>query len=208
MESAQAIRTGRAPETLSEQQLVDCDGYDLGCKGGWLDNAFRWVINNGGITWEASYPYIGKASGKCEAPKPTALRLRNYGFVPETEAALMQAVALQPVAVTMNVDDPCFQHYYNGVYNGSCSWNGVYTGGSCGKVPNHAVTIVGYGAKPDGTKYWIAKNSWNETWGEKGFFYVLKGASGICSLANTAYFPIVAYSTSQSSDASSSKSPI
>jgi hypothetical protein len=112
MESAQAIRTGRAPQTLSEQQLVDCDGYDKGCNGGWFQNAFRWVIKNRGITYAASYPYIGKASGMCQAPKPAALRLRNYGFVPKTEVALMRAVARQPVAVTVNVEDPCFQHYY------------------------------------------------------------------------------------------------
>jgi hypothetical protein len=52
------------------------------------------------------------------------------------------------------------------------------------------VTAVGYGAKADGTKYWIAKNSWSERWGEKGFFYVVKGR-GVCSFARTASFPIV-----------------
>jgi aminopeptidase C len=54
---------------------------------------------------------------------------------------------------------------------------------------NHDVAIVGYGTNPDGTEYWIAKNSWGERWGENGFFYVVKGAE-VCSLAHTACFPV------------------
>ncbi|CAN6226779.1 unnamed protein product [Urochloa humidicola] len=194
MESAQAIRTGTTPPLLSEQQLVDCDGYDMGCNGGDMGNAFRWVIQNGGITWAPWYPYIGWSSGQCRRFNPI-VRLRGYQCVPpNNEVALMQAVAQQPVAVTIEAAiDPCFQHYFNGVYDGRCFWSGVYMGGACGTVPNHMIALVGYGAKPDGTTYWIAKNSWGQNWGENGFIYLHRRSptTGLCGLAQSACYPII-----------------
>ena len=42
--------------------------------------------------------------------------------------------------------------------------------GGCTDPLDHAVVIVGYGTTEDGIDYWLIKNSWNEQWGEKGFF--------------------------------------
>ena len=39
---------------------------------------------------------------------------------------------------------------------------------------NHGVTFVGYVIR-NGTKYWKVKNSWGLSWGEKGYFRILKG---------------------------------
>lgn len=40
----------------------------------------------------------------------------------------------------------------------------------------HAVRILGYGIE-NGVKYWTVANSWNETWGNKGTFKILRGTS-------------------------------
>jgi hypothetical protein len=57
MEGINKIVTGDLV-SLSEQELIDCDTQDSGCNGGQMDNAFQFVINNGGIDTEADYPFI------------------------------------------------------------------------------------------------------------------------------------------------------
>ncbi|WP_407380723.1 Ig-like domain repeat protein [Methanobrevibacter sp.] len=68
-----------------------------------------------------------------------------------------------------------------GIYYSSANMksNSYYYSGTSG--PNHAVTIVGWDdgysksnfkTTPDGEGAWICKNSWGETWGNKGYFYV------------------------------------
>ncbi|KAG9143382.1 hypothetical protein Leryth_017769, partial [Lithospermum erythrorhizon] len=51
--------------SLSEQELVDCDisGRNEGCNGGFVDDAFNFIINNG-LPTESSYPYKG-FNGTC-----------------------------------------------------------------------------------------------------------------------------------------------
>ena len=55
--------------------------------------------------------------------------------------------------------------------------SGVYqhvTGSSLGA---HAVKILGWGINEEGVKYWLVANSWNESWGEKGFFRIIRGTN-------------------------------
>lgn len=45
---------------LSPQNLVDCVTENDGCGGGYMTNAFKYVVDNGGIDSEEAYPYIGE----------------------------------------------------------------------------------------------------------------------------------------------------
>jgi C1A family cysteine protease len=61
-----AINKGSLP-SLSEQQLVDCVGIAygcLGCNGGQMSGALKWIKQNG-VTTEAAYPYTAK-DGTCK----------------------------------------------------------------------------------------------------------------------------------------------
>lgn len=58
-----------------------------------------------------------------------------------------------------------FVSYKSGVYQRSRSAS--YLGG-------HAVRMLGWGVE-DGVEYWLMANSWNEGWGDKGYFKILRG---------------------------------
>ena len=54
--------------------------------------------------------------------------------------------------------------------------SGVYSHRSGGALGGHAIRIIGYGVE-NGVKYWLCVNSWNESWGEKGTFKILRGSN-------------------------------
>lgn len=57
-------KTGRLIP-LSEQNLLDCVGFNVthGCSGGFLQHAFQYVKDSGGLATEKSCPYKGQVSG-------------------------------------------------------------------------------------------------------------------------------------------------
>ena len=59
LESHHFLKHGRLVR-LSEQNLIDCENEDLGCDGGDPQNAYRYILNNGGVDNEASYKYKEK----------------------------------------------------------------------------------------------------------------------------------------------------
>lgn len=38
----------------------------------------------------------------------------------------------------------------------------------------HAVRVIGWGVQ-DKVPYWLVTNSWNEDWGDKGIFKIIRG---------------------------------
>jgi len=67
------------------------------------------------------------------------------------------------VAMTVYED---FEAYSGGVY--------VHKTGK--NLGGHAIKMVGWGVD-NGTPYWTCVNSWNDTWGEKGTFRILRGSN-------------------------------
>jgi len=53
---------------------------------------------------------------------------------------------------------------------------GVYQHKSGKSLGGHAIKMIGWGVD-NGTPYWTCVNSWNDTWGEKGMFRILRGSN-------------------------------
>jgi cathepsin B len=63
------------------------------------------------------------------------------------------------------------------VYEDFINWSGkgVYKwDGKSEKYGGHAVVIVGWG-ETETEKYWIVRNSWGNSWGDEGYFKILRG---------------------------------
>jgi hypothetical protein len=170
--------------SFSEQQLVDCSKSqgNMGCNGGLMDYAFTYAETNMMET-EAQYPYKGIA-GTCNAAGGS-VKVSDFTDVkPKSPSALAAAVAEGPVSVAIDAGNPLFQLYHGGIMKHFC-----------GQSLDHGVLVVGYGTD-NGTDYWLLKNSWGPTWGEKGYFRILRSMDkenegGVCGLQQDPSFPIM-----------------
>jgi cathepsin L len=182
IEGAWFIKKGQLV-SLSEQQLMDCSKSEgnESCEGGLMDQAFEYVIKNKGICSEADVPYKAVDQTKCPTCTVKAT-ISGYTDVGKTEADLLAAVNLQPVAVAIEADQDSFQFYSSGVLTGAC-----------GTQLDHGVLAVGYG-ELDGTKYWKVKNSWGKTWGMDGYILIQRNkaqSGGQCGIHMAASYPTV-----------------
>ncbi|XP_061364483.1 zingipain-2-like [Gastrolobium bilobum] len=183
-EGIHQITTGELV-SLSEQELVDCvKGNSDGCNGGYVEDAFEFIVKKGGIASEAYYPYKG-VDRTCKVKKETTnhgVRIKGYETVPaNSEEALLKAVANQPVSVYIAAGGSAFQFYSSGVFTGKCRTD-----------VDHVVTVVGYGESHDGTKYWLVKNSWGTKWGEEGYIRMkrdIHAKEGLCGIATNPSYP-------------------
>lgn len=79
-----------------------------------------------------------------------------------------------------------FNQYSSGIYtpiHGECDC----IDGEC--LPNnHVVTLVGYGYDENLDKnFWIVKNSWDETWGDNGYFKIEAGKN-VCGIETEIFY--------------------
>ncbi|XP_075463664.1 cathepsin S-like isoform X1 [Ascaphus truei] len=181
LEGQLQLKTGKLI-SLSPQNLVDCSSNysTYGCNGGFMTNAFQYIIDNKGIDSDSSYPYQGKADTCHYNSSGKAATCSKYRWiVPRTEQALQAALAnVGPVSVAIDASYPTFSFYKSGIYNYA----------SCSEKVNHAVLAVGYGSL-NGQDYWILKNSWGVTYGEKGYIRIARNQGNLCGVASYASYP-------------------
>lgn len=191
LESAVAIKSGRSPVRLSEQQLVDCAGDqgNHGCNGGMMEKAFRHIIQNGGVCTKQAYPYTsyeGQSGSQCTNACNKVAAVSSYNTVAQSTNALQSALDRGPVSVAVAA-------YHWQFYEG-----GIVT--VCGTTLNHGVLAVGYGTVSSqgygshaSQDYWIVKNSWGVSWGEGGYIRIAKGSNSnnVCGIRKHALYPVV-----------------
>ena len=167
--------------SLREQQLLDCDVGNVGCSGGWIYDANKYVIRYGPMS-EQSYPYYGHASiCRYNSSEVVARVSKNYQMPPGDESALNTTSArIGPIEVCIEVTDS-FSTYSSGVYyNRDCQ----------GQV-NPAVLLVGYGTDPKGGDDWLVINSWGAKWGDNGYIKMGRNRGNMCKIASYATYVLV-----------------
>jgi cathepsin L len=184
LEGLNALQTGNLT-SLSEQNLIDCSNApthpNSGCDGGRVDWSLMYVSENKGIDTEQSYPYTAR-DGSCHFDRENvAGTCTGYKQVQErNETALQVAVAtIGPISIAIDVTDP-FANYHSGVfYDPDCQSGEMNL--------DHAVLIVGYGVE-EGKKYWLVKNSWGASWGDKGYIKMARDRDNNCGVATQAFY--------------------
>ena len=187
MEGAVAINFNTL-QSLSEQELIDCDYYDDGCNGGFMDSAFGWINDNGGLTSDDNYPFTSGQSGQtgtCPSSIPQSMPNTEvvYPWYVDVQAgsvsAMQSAVNLTPVSIAIQADQNVFQNYASGVITGGCGQN-----------IDHGVLLVGYGQE-NGVDYWLVKNSWGVSWGENGYVRIAASSEDVCGVLNAGSYPVL-----------------
>jgi cathepsin B len=177
--------------------LACCDSCGMGCNGGYPGAAWDfWQQNgvpSGGLFNDTttcqpySFPpcdhHVNGTYGPCgsdEYDTPECKSTCSKGYpkkfqddlsfasdsysVPSDEESIMSEISTHgSVECAFSVYED-FLNYKSGVYK---HVKGSYLGG-------HAVKMIGWGVE-NGTKYWIIVNSWNEGWGDKGSFKIIRG---------------------------------
>jgi len=179
---------------LAEQQLLDCSSAynNDGCNGGWPSHAFEYIKEMGGLDTERNYPYSATDVGPCVATKSEFGVAEVYNITSRDEDDLVNAIAnVGPVSVAFDVASD-FRLYSHGVYD---SFDAETNSTACSSdlmSLNHAVVAVGFG-ETDGDvslPYYIVRNSWSNTWGMEGYFWIKRGEN-LCGISDCASFPIV-----------------
>ena len=200
LESAFAIRFNSTPERLSVQYLVDCDGTNFACGGGWMLDAYSFTQKKG-IVKEDEYEkmYSGRKE-QCHDPTDIKDRMHNDDQEEEDSISVQRMkilVATQPMGVAMHSNPSCLMNYHSGVVREAdckCSHEKTAT-------VNHAVTIVGYGKNTQNNsdecpEFWKVRNSWGPNWGEEGYFKLCIPAdssnlpTGTCQVLSYVQYPI------------------
>lgn len=183
------------PHISAEHLLSCCDQCGDGCNGGFPNEAWYYWTNDGIVTGgqygskEGCKPYslppcdhhvVGKLK-PCPAvmyptpPCPTSciegyqtsfqedkhVGSSAYGVSGVTNI-MEELYTNGPIEVSFTVYAD-FIHYKSGVYQ-------HVTGGV---LAGHAVKLIGWGVEK-GTPYWLVVNSWNDDWGDKGLFKILR----------------------------------
>ena len=112
---------------------------------------------------ESAYPYRAR-QGTCQYNSKNTTGVYSTGYVNiqrDSPSQMKAALQVKPFSVSIHSDCGGFQSYRSGIFNDT----------SCGTDSDHVTNVVGWGSS-SGTDYWIMRNSWGTSWGEKGYMRI------------------------------------
>lgn len=183
-------------EISAEDLLTCCDDCGMGCSGGFGSSAWEYWERSGLVTGGLYGSRVGcrpysiapcehhvngtrppckavQETPKCQErcidgyslsyPKDKHFGKQTYSLSADQKQIMTEVYKNGPVEASFTAYAD-FLLYKSGVYK-------HVTGDMLG---GHSVKIIGWGEE-NGTPYWLVVNSWNNDWGEKGFFKMLRG---------------------------------
>lgn len=161
------MKSGLGEFDLSEQNLRTCHGFFLTegtCTGGNPKKSTAYMTRFSGPVTEDESPYETDPLSVCTDIYPPLFRMSGYRAVPNNMNSIKDAI-LARGALYSNM-------YYDDIYYDEIT-NTYYYDGTAST--DHAITLVGWDDNKltaMGTGAWIVKNSWGDSWGENGYFYI------------------------------------
>jgi len=203
LESLYFIKTG-VLRTMSVQQVADCTYSTNGCVGGWFGDVYSYLMNSNKLASSNSYPLELPKKGAgftinrgCDYKKlkisKDAIKVAYLSQYESgvTEESIIGALSRQPLTAGMHSPHSLFS-YKSGLFlEKNCP--------SSMETNNHAVVLAGYSSST-----FLVKNSWGESWGEKGYFR-LKRVGYNCGVTTDVVWPTL--HTYQERDPDSSYTP-
>mmetsp|Transcript_7903 Transcript_7903/g.11071 ORF Transcript_7903/g.11071 Transcript_7903/m.11071 type:complete len:624 (-) Transcript_7903:153-2024(-) len=197
---------GGYPETiLAPQVLINCGGGGS-CNGGNVGGVFDYLERHG-LPDETCQNYEATNDGNdcsplgvCEtcSPNGTCAQIKNptlwtlaeYGYADggsDLDAKAQPVASAQKLKAEIYQNGPlaCGIHATDELEAfGTTKAVESYPGGIFEQrvllpMPNHILSIVGWGTDPDHGEYWIIRNSWGTYWGEDGFAKIRMGGKNL-----------------------------
>lgn len=190
--------------------MLEC--LNKGCKGGPFSSVWKQTKPDGVAASSSYKKYNAIATGTCSnsVPKEANSVVEKYLQIPvgDEDALKCHLVKYGPIAIGLDFSGK-LMYYKSGIVTSAgidCSLSSRI---------NHASLLVGYGKNwsmqktfqetkfffvMSGTEnnkagqpidYWLIKNSYGSSWGEKGYLRLAMNQGNLCKVASYAQFPIL-----------------
>jgi len=172
---------------LSFEDMTSCDTDDDGCQGGDAGSAWQYAHSTGLVS-ALCYPYTIPTCPPAQQPclncvkTPKCIKTCNVTTInfehDKHKVSTIYSVSaknngIETEIMTNGPVEACFN-----VYKDFLDYKtGVYSHTSGGLLGGHCIKLLGWGVD-SGVEYWIAANSWTDSWGGmSGYFWIKRGVN-------------------------------